>query len=92
MSEHAARYAPHKNAAWRAIDDHVFIITPDNRQHELAGEVETVVWHACVKAPQSVAELTRAVVEAFDVDPEVAEADITEGGSQLVEAEVLAET
>ena len=84
-----SRYTVHPNAAWRRVDDHVFVITPDNRQHELFGEVETVVWEACAAGPQSIPDLARLIVETFDVEGEAAMEDITEFVASMVEAGLL---
>lgn len=83
------RYEVHPNAAWRSVDDHIFVITPDNRQHELEGDVESVVWQACSQAPQSIDALVALVVERFEVDRELAVDDLTEFVSTLVVAGLL---
>ena len=84
------RYAPHPDAAARRIDDHVFIITPDSRQHELNGEVEALVWALCEGAPRSLDELVAATVGQFDVDPATAKSDLGHFLTLLVQAGVFA--
>ena len=64
--------------AWRDLDGHVFAVTPDNRQHELAGGVESLVWHCLVDAASSLEDLTRRITESFDVSVDVAGSDLLE--------------
>lgn len=83
-----ATYAPHPDAAWRQVAGHVFVITPDNRQHELAGEVELLVWSLCGERPRTHSELVHAVTEAFSIDTETASSDLTGFLGDLVERRV----
>jgi len=77
--------------AYRAIDEHVFLITPDGRQHELAGTVEHCIWHQCELEPTSLENLLSKVVEQFDVAEEEARADITYFLNEMVAAGILSE-
>ncbi len=83
------RYAPHPDAAWRNVEGHVFIITPDSRQHELDGDVELLVWTLCDSSPQTKKELLDAVVTEFDVDVETASKDLETFIDQLVAGGVV---
>jgi hypothetical protein len=69
-------YQPHPDAAWRTVDGHVFIITGDNRQHELAGEVECLVWTSCDQSPMTHPALVTLITETFAVDTETASRDL----------------
>jgi uncharacterized lipoprotein len=84
------RYQPHPDAAARSIDGHVFIITPDSRQHELSGEVEWLVWELCDSAPRTEAELLEAILQRFDVDQETAQKDLGSFLTHLVRSGVFA--
>ena len=75
--------------AWRDLDGHVFAVTPDNRQHELAGGVESLVWHCLVDAASSVEDLTRRVTESFDVPAEVASSDLLEFVTGCLDAKLF---
>lgn len=83
------RLGIHPGAAWRVIDGHVFVITSDNRQHELSGEVELLVWRLCDGAPRTVADLAAAIVAEFDVTEAEASADLRKFVDELLEARVL---
>ncbi len=75
--------------AWRDLDGHVFAVTPDNRQHELAGGVESLVWHCLEDAASSVEDLTRRVTESFDVQAEVAGSDLLEFVTGCLDAKLF---
>ncbi len=84
-----AVFEPHPTAAYRNIDGHIFVITPDSRQHELHGAVELFLWQLCEEKPQSKNELITAVLDRFDVDESVASNDIEHFLSELTEAGVF---
>lgn len=83
------RYAIGPDVAYRVIDGHVFIITPDNRQHELAGGVELCVWRLCEAGPRTEYELVRAIMADFEVDAADAQADLRGFLGEMVQAGVL---
>ncbi len=85
----SVRYAPHPAAAWRDVAGHVFIISADNRQHELEGDVELFVWGLCAQAPRDLAELAAAVSAEFRVDTETARKDLSEFLDKLVSEGVV---
>jgi len=60
------------------VEGHIFIITPDNRQHELVGEVEGAIWAACDVGPRSLRDLLALVCTEFSVGPEQATVDLRE--------------
>jgi Coenzyme PQQ synthesis protein D (PqqD) len=83
------RIAP--NAAWRAVEDHIFAITPDNRQHELSGEVEVVVWHALAAGPTTLESLVGSLSESFEVSSEDVRADLVDFLGSLRAAHLIEE-
>lgn len=83
------RYATNPDIAYRIIDDHVFAITPDTRQHELNGEVELLVWRLCEEKPRSKQELLSAVLNTFDVKPSTATGDLDSFLSELINASLF---
>jgi len=85
----SATYAPSPHIAYRIIDDHVFAITPDTKQHELNGEVELLVWRLCEEAPRSKQQLVDAVIETFDVAALTVNSDLETFLNELVSAGVF---
>lgn len=85
----AFRIAP--NAAWRAVEDHIFAVTPDNRQHELSGEVEVVIWHALAAGPATLDALVADLSETFDVSPDDVRVDLIEFLASLRAAQLIEE-
>ena len=83
------RYAIGPDVAYRVIDEHVFIITSDNRQHELEGEVELCVWRLCEGGPKTLADLATVVAREFEVDLDDAATDLERFLGELVQAGVL---
>ena len=77
------------DVAYRAIDDHVFLITPNGRQHELVGAVEHCIWQRCEHEPTSFESLLANIVEQFDVDEREARADLTHFLNEMVDADIL---
>jgi hypothetical protein len=86
------RYKPHPDAAYRVIDKHVFIITPDSRQHELDGEVELLVWRMCEEKACTNDELLAAVLAKFEIDEGQANSELRFFLSEMVEAGVMRST
>ncbi len=85
-------YRPHPNAAWRSLGDRVVAITPDNRQHELEGEVEVLVWRELAAGARDLDQLTAAVVRAFDIGEAEARADLRDFLEELVGAGLVNRT
>ncbi|MBT9560496.1 MAG: PqqD family protein [Myxococcales bacterium] len=79
------------NAAWRAVEDHIFAITPDNRQHELSGDVEVVIWHALASGPTNLDALVGSLSESFDVSPDDVRADLIAFLGSLLAAQLIEE-
>ena len=75
--------------AYRTIDEHVFLITPDGRQHELVGDVEHCIWRRCEQEPTSFRTLLSEIVEEFDVGEAEAQTDLTHFLSEMVAAGIL---
>lgn len=88
-TDSSTRYAPHPHAAWRDVEGHIFIITPDSRQHELDGPVEHLLWSRCTESPRTLAELLAIITESFDVATPAAERDLSVFIQQCVSAGVL---
>ncbi len=86
------KYRPHPDAAYRVIDDHVFIITPDSRQHELNGEVELMVWRMCEEKSCTEKELSDAIANDFTIDRLQANSDLNGFLSEMILAGVLSST
>ena len=80
------RYVCRPEVAYRAIDGHVFLITPDGRQHELHGDVENTVWRLCETGESSLEEIVATITEEFDVSPADAAADLTKFLDELISA------
>ncbi len=79
------------NAAWRAVEDHIFAITPDNRQHELSGDVEVVIWHTLAAGPTTLDTLALSLSESFDVSREDVRADLVVFIESLLSAHLIEE-
>ena len=68
------RYRIHPDAAWQRSANEVFVVTADNRLHNLRDEVSVALWSALV--PHATLDaLVDAVVQDFDVSPDVARED-----------------
>ena len=86
MTEH---YACRPEIAYRAIDGHVFLITPDGRQHELHGDVENAVWRLCESGDSSFEEIVTTITEQFDVSRANAVVDLTKFLDELISAGIV---
>ena len=86
MTEH---YACRPEIAYRAIDGHVFLITPDGRQHELHGDVENTVWRLCESGDSSFEEIVTTITEQFDVSRANAVVDLTKFLDELISAGIV---
>jgi|GEM_PF-6778359 hypothetical protein len=75
--------------AYRIIDEHVFLITPDGRQHELVGDVEHCIWRRCEQELTSFRTLLNEIVEEFDVGEAEAQTDLTHFLNEMVAAGIL---
>jgi len=83
------RYACRNEVAYRAIDGHVFLITPDGRQHELHGEVENRVWRLCEEGAATFEDFVNSVTAHFDVSEDQAAVDLTRFLDELIEAGIV---
>lgn len=75
MKEHA-RYAVHPQVAFREVEGEMFIVTPDNRFHNLVDPVSVAIWRACDAAPCTEDDLVDVVTSTFRVDEAAARADL----------------
>ncbi|GMV43135.1 MAG: hypothetical protein AMXMBFR64_48510 [Myxococcales bacterium] len=69
-------YAIHPQVAFREVEGEMFIVTPDNRFHNLVDPVSVSIWRACDGTPRTEADLTAMVVATFRVDEATARADL----------------
>jgi len=83
------RYVCRPEVAYRAIDGHVFLITPDGRQHELHGDVENTVWQLCEIGESSFEEIVTSITEQFDVSGRDAAEDLTKFLDELISAGIV---
>jgi hypothetical protein len=77
------------SAAWRQVDDHVFVITTDSRQHELTGSVELFVWGQLACGPQDLESLVDGVCSTFIVDKKTANFDLVSFLTHLAAARII---
>ena len=65
------------NVAFQTVGKGIFLITPDNSLHEAKGPVAQELWTILSdEGPVRPSVLCQRIVEAFDVDDEVALAEI----------------
>ena len=65
------------NVAFQTVGEGIFLITPDNALHEAKGPVAQLLWKILSEeGPIRPTELSRRVVQEFQVDEEEALADI----------------
>lgn len=70
------RYAVHPQVAFREVEGEVFIVSPDNRFHNLVDPVSVAVWRACDEEPRGEDALVALVTGRFRVDEATARADL----------------
>jgi len=76
MSEAAKiRYQIHPDTAWQEAADEIFVVTADNRLHNLRDAVSVTLWHT-LQAGASIDALVDQVVTEFDVSADEALEDI----------------
>ena len=69
------RYQIHPDAAWQEAADEIFVVTADNRLHNLRDAVSVTLWHT-LQAGVSIDALVDQVVTEFDVSGDEALEDI----------------
>lgn len=70
------RYAIHPQVAFREVEGEVFIVTPDNRFHNLVDPVSVAVWRACDEEACDEDALVALVTTRFRVDADTARSDL----------------
>lgn len=70
------RYAVHPQVAFREVEGEMFIVTPDNRFHNLVDPVAVAIWRTCDGGPSTEDELVAVVTSSFQVDETAARADL----------------
>lgn len=76
MLRENSRFQAHPNAAFQEVDDEVFVVTNDNRLHNLRDPVAVTIWRHLEEAPIDSQTLTNKIVAEFDVEFSTAQADI----------------
>ena len=76
MSDDTPQYQAHPTAAFQDVDSEVFVVTEDNRLHNLRDEVAVVIWQELERQPTDMANLVQTITSQFDVEPTTAQTDI----------------
>ena len=71
-----SRVSQHPDIASRTIDGQEVVVVPATRKLQILNEVATRIWELC--DGRSVAEITDAIVQEFDVDASEARRDALE--------------
>ena len=81
---------PHRSGelVWREIGGEVVILTADGREIHTLNKVGSAIWEL-VDGTRNIEELIALTCERFDVDFEVAQADVLEFAEQLVAKKIL---
>lgn len=69
--EPTARPRRAERAHWRELDDHVVILDVDSSVYSTLNPVGSLIWNEA-DGKRTVADLADVVVDAFDVEPDVA--------------------
>ena len=78
MTETPTRYRANPNTATQSVDSEVFVVTSDNRFHNLKDPVATFLWTSLEGAPLTLTELVERVLVEFEVTEETATNDVQE--------------
>jgi len=68
------RYRIHPDAAWQQSANEIFVVTADNRLHNLRDEVSVALW-AALEPDATLEGLVDTIVQEFEVSPDVARQD-----------------
>jgi hypothetical protein len=74
----------HPMNAWRRVDDHVFVLTEADEFLTIDDPVGLVIWSALDERPRTITLLVDHLLEAFDVERDVLQADLLEFLDTLV--------
>lgn len=77
-----------EDVVWRMIDDEVVILTADGREIHTLNKVGSIIWELA-DGTRSIIEIVHSIYERFDVDFEVAKADVLEFVAQLADKNLL---
>ena len=69
------RYQIHPDAAWQRSADEVFVVTADNRLHNLRDAVAVTLWLA-LESSATIDALVDAIVGDFEVSGDIAREDV----------------
>ena len=75
--------------AWRTIDDDVYVFKMDGSLHVLEGNVSQFLWSTLDGGKATREGLLKAMLKAFNVDGEIASADLDEFLKELSTAGLL---
>jgi len=85
----ARKYVVARNVAWRLVAGELFAITPDGRQHHVESPTGVFIWSEIDKGRSERAQLLKAVLAEFEIDPKTAAADLDEFLASLLSAALI---
>ena len=78
MQNERMRYRANPNTATQEAEGEVFIVTPDNRFHNLRDPVASFLWNRLETESLTLDELVEEVVGEFEVEADLARRDVAE--------------
>jgi len=91
MTDDAPRYQAHPTAAFQEANAEVFVVTEDNRLHNLRDDVAVQIWQKLEEEPITTADLVRTITTEFQVEPATAQADIEDFLREALEKKLIVE-
>ena len=91
MSDNSPQYQAHPTAAFQDVDSEVFVVTEDNRLHNLRDEVAVAIWQELERQPTNAVNLVQAITSQFDVEPTTAQTDIETFLQEALEKKLIVE-
>lgn len=82
-------YRRHPTAAYTEVEGEVFIVTSDNRLHNLRGSSALTLWQLLADGPSDIDGLARELTRRFDVEWDRARQDVKSFVDRSVERGVL---
>jgi len=83
------RFVIARDVAWRVLDDQVFAVTLDGNMHHIDTVTGVFIWERLDDGVDTIPRLVEAVLDAFQIDRNTAEADLGEFLHELVGKKVL---
>jgi hypothetical protein len=77
-----------KSAVWRRIGDEVVVIRGDGLSTHVLNRTAALIWEMC-DGEHSTEEMASLLALRFDVSPEIAQADIEEVNSKLIQVGIM---